>query len=741
MQQAELQAIVENAPFFIYTLDVNLCLTNANKRWFDAYEVALGITPTIGAKLPITEQPISVVLKEAYQRTLAGEICEVEDIVENPKTGFKIYFELHLSPIREQEKTIGILAIAWDISEKKQNQSKLADWEIKYQKLMDDSVDAIFTADAQSGYIIHTNKMAQEMMGMTASELQKMHHTEIHPERLRQTYTESFQTFAKTGIRTHDEFLVLNKAGKEIPVDISSNVTTYQDKSVIQGVFRDISRQVADRQALQKQKEFYETILNNIPVDVAVLDENDRYTYLNPKAVKDTELRQWLIGKKVLDYYQYRNLPIQRGEQKQKHLNIIRKTKEATKWEDVLIDKNGKKVCLLRRFTPVLDEKSELIMSVFTGENVTHLKQAQQQLNNSEQRYKNLVETTTDWIWETNSEGDFTYSSPQIFDILGYTPREVVGQSVTHFAVNKQRKKKWLIFKDIWATGNNFLLEELEYQHKNGKVVLLQTSGAPVYNEHWELTHYRGIARDVTSQKNAEHLLQNTLHELKDRNFELDSFVYKVSHDLRAPLSSMLGLLNLMEIEDDLQCLKEFITMMQGRAHKLDNFIKTVLTYSQNLNQGTQNIRINFEKIVSQCIDELQYMTRANHVRWALVQTGNTEFCSDEFRLITIFKNFISNAIKYQKTDHEESSLDIHVHITPEEAKITIKDDGIGIQAEYLPRIFDMFYRATEKSEGSGLGLYIVKQTLDKLNGTLHIESVYGESTTIFLILPNHYAS
>lgn len=738
MLQVEIKAMIDNAPFFMYALDTDMCLINANKTFFDVYAKLLDKAPQMGDKMPLTsQQPIKKRLEDAYLSVLEGEELHMEDEIGRKENNTQVWFRLHLSPIKENEKIIGILAIAWDISEKKKNENRLADWERKYKELMNQANDAIFWADLATGNLIYANEKAQNLVGKPLAELLKMHHSELHPERFRDEYAAFFKEFANTGQRAKQFFLVLHKNGTEIPVDISSGTIEYKGKMVMQGIFRDMSRHMEAQHALEKQKEFYETILNHIPIDVAVLDEEDKYTYLNPKAVKDPELRKWLLGKKILDYYQYRNLDPKRGELKQSHLDYIRRNKMPTKWEDYLQDKQGKEMHLLRRFTPIHDEAGDFRMSLFTGENITYLKQAQQQLLSSEQRYRNLVETTSDWIWETNVEGKFTYSSPQVYDILGYTPKEVIGKSVMHFTTNASKEGKWQMFKNIWATGDNFLLDELEYQHKNGRVVLLQTSGAPIYNNKWELTNYRGIARDVTSQKGAEHLLQNTLRELKDRNFELDSFVYKVSHDLRAPLSSILGLLNLMQNEQNIENMYHYVSLMQDRAQKLDNFIKTVLAYSQNLNQHIAPQEINFEKIIIQCFDELQYMPSASKMNWKLQIEGNAVFCTDEFRLIIIFKNFISNAIKYQKTNQDESLLDIRIQVTEEAATITIQDEGIGIEAEFLPRVFDMFYRATEKSEGSGLGLYIVRQALDKIQGKVQIESIYNQGTTIFLKIPN----
>lgn len=722
----------------MYSLDTELRLVHANKAWREMYYLFLGDYPTIGELAFSTEDEFwDLGIENVYERVLAGETIQTVHELTHPTKPLRYFFELHLSPVRENDKITGVLGVSWDITEKKKKELEIQSWEAKYQHLIDNSNDAIFFSDPKTGYFLYANPKAQAIFGYNLEEILEMHRVEIHPGVYREDYRNIFKRYAQENENIAQSFWVLHKNGKHIPVDITETKTVYRGKTVIQSIFRDMSPDRATQKALMEQKEFYETILNHIPIDVAVLDKNDKYLYLNPKAIKDEELRKWLIGKGILDYYQYRNINSERGKIKQEQLNYIRKTKISTKWEDNIIDKQGKEVVLLRRFTPIMDENGDFTMSLFTGENVTYLKQAQQQLLSSEQRYRNLVETTSDWIWETNIEGKFTYCSPQVLDILGYTPKEMIGKSVADFTPTVGKREHWHMFKDIWKAGDNFLLESLEYVHKNGKTVFLQTSGAPIYNSRWELTNYRGIARDVTAQRQAEKLLQKTLHELEDRNFELDSFVYKVSHDLRAPLSSILGLLNLMQMENDLEQMHSFVSMMHDRATKLDGFIRTVLAYSQNLNQEVKPTKIDFECLIAQCFDELQYMPLASKMKWHLEKLGEIPFYNDEFRLIIIFKNFLSNAIKYQKTNLPESNLHIRIEITEDNAMITLQDDGIGIEDAYLPRIFEMFYRATERSDGSGLGLYIVKQALDKIHGKVQIESVFQEGTTIHLLIPN----
>lgn len=224
---------------------------------------------------------------------------------------------------------------------------------------------------------------------------------------------------------------------------------------------------------------------------------------------------------------------------------------------------------------------------------------------------------------------------------------------------------------------------------------------------------------------------------LKEKNFELDQFVYKTSHDLRAPLTSILGLTQLIELETELDPVKKQVNMIRERALKLDEFIKSLLNYSRSNNSEVVNAPVSFAGLISQSLEELQYVKNFDRVKINTDIRGEEVFYGDELRLSIIFKNLLSNAIKYQNEQHKERLMNIRIEVTRNEAVIRVSDNGIGIRDEYLGQIFNMFYRAHEQSEGSGLGLYIVKQTVEKLKGKINVSSKFGVGTAFFINIPN----
>lgn len=240
-------------------------------------------------------------------------------------------------------------------------------------------------------------------------------------------------------------------------------------------------------------------------------------------------------------------------------------------------------------------------------------------------------------------------------------------------------------------------------------------------------------------RKRAERTLRKQNKELIKINKELDSFVYSVSHNLRAPLMSVLGLINLVQLENKSgnRNLDDYFQMMQQSIHKLDETLKEILDYSRNARSTLTISEVDIEKMVLESFERLKYMEGAEDVRKSVKVLGEFRFYTDAYRLSVIMNNVISNAIKYRDSQKENRELLVIATFSDAGLVLAFHDNGIGIPDEYLPRIFEMFFRATERSEGAGLGLYIVKETVEKLQGKISVQSRIGEGTTFKVTLPN----
>jgi signal transduction histidine kinase len=256
--------------------------------------------------------------------------------------------------------------------------------------------------------------------------------------------------------------------------------------------------------------------------------------------------------------------------------------------------------------------------------------------------------------------------------------------------------------------------------------------GVPVMLNNQTIGIY-GVYVDITERMRVE-------EELKIRNTELDNFVYKVSHDLRAPLSSILGLVNLAKLPGNTDDPLDYIEIIGEKVEHLDHFIGDVLSHSKNLKMEVSVSKVDFHQIVERTFTELNYLIGAKEITKSIKIEG-IEFYSDPWRITEIFRNLISNAIKYRKLNNTTSEVTIKIHIDNLRADIIFSDNGIGIDEPNLTRIFEMFYRATEQSDGSGIGLYIVKNAVDKLGGQISVASRQGQGTRFSIVLPNRINS
>lgn len=244
---------------------------------------------------------------------------------------------------------------------------------------------------------------------------------------------------------------------------------------------------------------------------------------------------------------------------------------------------------------------------------------------------------------------------------------------------------------------------------------------------------------DITEKSAIKNELKEQLDELKKTNNELDRFVYSASHDLRSPLKSMLGLSNMITegISPDDSKQLEQMGMMQSSIIKLDDFIEDILDYSRNARLKVRKKAIDFKKSIDEIMKNLIHMDGAEKIELRIEIDQKMEFISDKGRVNIVFSNLISNAIKYKDASKENAFIAIHVKCSNEFAIISIEDNGIGIDKNNLGRIFDMFYRATKKSTGSGLGLYIAKEAVEKVNGSMKIESELTHGTKFSITIPN----
>ncbi len=223
--------------------------------------------------------------------------------------------------------------------------------------------------------------------------------------------------------------------------------------------------------------------------------------------------------------------------------------------------------------------------------------------------------------------------------------------------------------------------------------------------------------------------------ELQKANTELDNFVYSVSHDLRSPVVSVKGLLALVLENKQLdESVIQYLKMGERSLTHLDDTIREILEYSRNTRVGPVIEKFDVRKLVEQIFTDLKFAAGIE-MKFEAEIVGPSEISSDKSRFNTVLRNIISNAVKYRKKDISDPYVRFKMMHVENKVEVYISDNGEGISSANMEKVFDMFYRGTSTGMGTGLGLYICREILAKIHGTISLKSELGIGTMVIIEL------
>lgn len=382
---------------------------------------------------------------------------------------------------------------------------------------------------------------------------------------------------------------------------------------------------------------------------------------------------------------------------------------------------------------PILNEKQQITgVSIFCkDETETHL--YQREIEAKEQMLSSINYSIKEGIFRTVPNKGIVYINKAFVDMFGYDSEQEMKQiDIDSIYVDSNRRYDFI---EIMKDNDYFVNEEVQFRRKDGSTFWGLISSIKTIAEDGAV-YQDGAVRDITEVKETRAELMRRNEELTKVNKELDSFVYRTSHDLRAPLVSVKGLVDVMELAKDEQERLKYMNLMRRSIDKLDGFIRDIIGYSRNSRSLLKREAIDLEAMIEDTFESLYYLDNSDRIQKTVNIQGDATLFSDPTRLGIIFINLISNAIQYCDLTKEQSQVSIDVDLTPEGARIAVADNGIGIQAQHLGKIFEMFYRGTQFGQGSGIGLYIVHETVEKLQGTITAASQEGEGARFDLWIP-----
>jgi signal transduction histidine kinase len=235
----------------------------------------------------------------------------------------------------------------------------------------------------------------------------------------------------------------------------------------------------------------------------------------------------------------------------------------------------------------------------------------------------------------------------------------------------------------------------------------------------------------------ANSMLSIKNNELQTAYNELNKFAYSVSHDIRGPLSGILGAIHIAREIDEVEEMREMLFLMEKSLKKLDTYILSMHDYYSLQRGELKIIDINFDNLMEELTPLYNVIAQTNNIEFKIDILQYEIFRSDEVALKLILNNLLSNAFKYQDKDKKDKLVEVAIEVQKSAATIRVSDTGIGILGTHIGEIFNLFYRANSQEVGSGFGLYNVKSALLKLNGQIEVNSVMHQGTHFKVTIPS----
>lgn len=415
---------------------------------------------------------------------------------------------------------------------------------------------------------------------------------------------------------------------------------------------------------------------------------------------------------------------------------------------------SGENVYTILKATGNYDQNSNLTEIVGYIQDITNRKEAEVALRKSEERYRSLIETTNDWIWEVDEQFNFTYSSLKVQTILGYELNAVLGSSILDLIPSNQREEVENEFSELAVRQEAFVGVEHSFEDSEGNIAIFETSGIPLFSNNGIFQGYRGIAKDITERKKTERQIARMNDELENKvvertkmlriaNKELEAFSYSVSHDLRAPLRSIDGFSQAL-IEDYGDSLDttatNYLSRVRSAAQRMSTLIDDLIKLAKVSRIELAKKQINLSGIAESISKSLQEVDTGRNAEFNI--QPYLHVIADENLMKVVLQNLLENAWKFTSKE-EKTQIEVGSKSINNEVVYYVRDNGAGFDMNYAKKLFTPFQRLHKESDfpGTGIGLSTVQRIIHRHMGKIWAEGQIDKGAVFYFTLrtkPNH---
>jgi PAS domain S-box-containing protein len=720
----------------------------------------------------------------------SGQPLNREETVVNPRTGEKRWLQTTKVPLRDKNgKVVGLMGINRDITDRKQAEEALRQSRDELERrvserttelsqerlllgaLLDSIPDRIYFKDAQSRFL-KCSKAVAARLGLKDIELVVgKTDFDFHPPDRAKEFYEDEQKIIKSGEPLINKIEKQTRPNGEIIWASVTKVPLRNSEGKVfglVGISRDITEWKQAEEALARERLLLRTLIDNLPDGIYAKDTACRKTLVNPADLKNLccKSEAEALGKSDFDFYP-RNLAEKFYADDQKVLQgqpVINR-------EEYVLDEKGEKRWLMTSKLPLRDQNGKIVGLVGVGRDITHRKQAEEALRQSEERLREVMQSTRCILNSGQVEGPEGWreralnpESPFHWDLP--VENEETAQKIfpLELAPGEQYQEAWVRSWNRadhdqmnWNSGNA-LLNDLPLYRNEFRCI--DKHGV----EHWmqqfvtinKLTENRWqlfcITTDITDLKATESALRSSEEKLRQftvqlerSNRELQDFAYVASHDLQEPLRKIVVFGERLR-EKNSEALGpealDYLERMQKAAGRMQTLINDLLTFSRVTTKAHPFAAVNLAEIASEVVNDLEGRIELVKGR---VELGELPVIDAEaLQMRQLLQNLIGNALKFRRPE-EPPVVKVEAQIIPDPVtpakklcRLTVSDNCIGFDEKYLDRIFNVFQRLHTRNEyeGTGMGLAIVRKIALYHGGDVTAKSKPGQGSTFILTLP-----
>jgi PAS domain S-box-containing protein len=478
---------------------------------------------------------------------------------------------------------------------------------------------------------------------------------------------------------------------------------------------------------IEKLKNYYYKLLNDIPGQIAVFDKDLKYRFINPESVKEEALREWLIGKDDLEYCQHRGIDPVVGQTRQTQLHQALREKRRLSFFETIPRPGGEILYFFRVISPIFDKQGDVEYLIGYGVDITQQKRAEQERD----RFFNL---SLDFLCIAGTDGYLKRINPALEQTLGYTTEDLLASPILAFVYEEDLEMTSQFLQDL-AHGKIVRNFEIRFRCRNNDIKWISWKA----NKVPDIQLIYMVGRDITEQKWVEQELINAKTLAEESTKAKEEFLAHMSHEIRTPLNAIIGMTDLIIENRTPEKNANYLRNIKTAADNLSVLISDILDFSK-INSG--KIELEYQpfsliEIITRTVQILELWVNEKGLKLSFTIAPDipSVLIGDPQRISQIATNFLTNAVKFT----EQGEVTIFASLTgmhEDEAEIVIgvTDTGIGIPAEKLDHIFESFAQVRSSGyilqQGAGLGLTITKKMAEMHNGRVEVESELGKGST-----------